>query len=59
MNPAHWPSLTRALQTARFNAYWSADTVVTALATSIDTQAHAALCREWRVLAARMRAEAP
>jgi hypothetical protein len=54
-----WPTVVRALITMHRNAYWSADTVVTALATSIDTQAHAALCREWRVLAARMRAGAP
>jgi hypothetical protein len=59
MTPAPWPTVVRALIIMHRNARWSADTVVTALATSVDTQAHAALCREWRVLAARMRAVTP
>lgn len=50
-----WSSVRGALKSIRIDAYWSADTYTDWLAFDLSRQAHAALCRELRDLAARIR----
>lgn len=55
MTPCTWSSVRGALKRIHADAYWSADAYTDWLSASIDRQAHSALCRELRDLAARIR----
>lgn len=54
MTPCTWSSVRGALKYMRYDAWGAADAYTDWLAADLSRQAHAALCRELRDLAARI-----